>query len=70
MTLKTVTYHRFPDGQPFTVEYDADAQCIACGWPVWEASVGGTILCPWCDCGQTRPRTTRCTLGVATSRRA
>ena len=22
-----------------------------CGKPVVEASMGGTVVCPWCDCG-------------------
>lgn len=36
------------------IEYDADAPCISCGLPVIEASMGGTVLCPWCDVGHDR----------------
>jgi hypothetical protein len=48
--MKTATYTGF-DGEKFTVEYDENAPCIGCGLPVIEASMGGTALCPWCDCG-------------------
>lgn len=51
--MKTATY-RGLDGVPFTLEYDELAPCIACGLPVFEASTGGTALCPWCDCGLSR----------------
>jgi len=51
--MKTATY-RGLDGKDFTVEYDETAPCIACGLPVVDASMGGTSLCPWCDCGQYR----------------
>lgn len=33
------------------VEYDADAPCWMCGLPVTAASMGGTVICPWCDSG-------------------
>ncbi len=36
------------------VEYDENALCIFCGEPVVEASMGGTVICPWCDCGNCR----------------
>jgi len=48
--MKTATY-RGLDGKDFTVEYDENAPCIVCGEPVIEASVGGTVVCPWCDMG-------------------
>jgi hypothetical protein len=48
--MKTATYTGL-NGQKFTLEYDETAPCISCGLPVWEASVGGTALCSWCDCG-------------------
>jgi hypothetical protein len=51
--MRTVTY-RGLDGEPFTVEYDPDAPCSVCGKPVIEASMGGTDVCPWCDCGDYR----------------
>lgn len=37
------------------IEYDRDAPCRACGWPVGSASMGGTDLCPSCDVGNPRP---------------
>lgn len=42
------------DGSKVTIEYDPLAPCIGCGLPVWEASVGGTGVCPWCDVGVDR----------------
>ncbi len=51
--LKTVTY-RDLEGKDFTVKYDPDAPCILCGEPVVAASMGGTVVCPWCDCGNCR----------------
>lgn len=50
--MKTATY-RTSDG-PLVVEYDETYPCIICGLPVVEASVGGTAICPWCDCGYYR----------------
>jgi hypothetical protein len=52
MNIKKATY----SGQngPFEVEYDADAPCQCCGLPVEEASMGGTNVCPACDCGVRR----------------
>lgn len=52
--MKTATYRRH-GGETFTVEYDENAPCICCGFPVIEASVGGTAVCPWCDMGRPRP---------------
>lgn len=56
--MKTATY-RLTDGSKLTVEYDENAPCIECGLPVIEASMGGTVLCPWCDCGVNRDGTPR-----------
>jgi hypothetical protein len=50
--LKKATYQG-PDG-PYEVEYDSEAPCRMCGLPVEEASVGGTDVCPACDCGYHR----------------
>ena len=36
------------------IEFDADAPCSLCGLPVESASMGGTAICPSCDCGQFR----------------
>jgi hypothetical protein len=33
------------------IEYDETAPCRLCGLPVGEASMGGTDVCPPCDCG-------------------
>jgi len=51
--MKTATYHT-TEGREVKVEYDEAAPCIVCGEPVLEASVGGTVICPWCDCGNCR----------------
>lgn len=47
---------RYPleGGGERVVEYDEMAPCIICGEPVTEASMGGTDICPWCDCGNCR----------------
>lgn len=42
------------DGRTLDLEYDPAAPCRVCGEPVIEASMGGTDLCPWCDCGHCR----------------
>lgn len=54
--MKTVTYQGL-DGAPFTIEYDETAPCWMCGLPVESASMGGTIICPACDCGRNRDGT-------------
>lgn len=51
--MKTATYQR-QDGTELKVDYDENAPCIVCGEPVVEASMGGTVLCPWCDMGHCR----------------
>jgi len=54
--MKTATYTGM-DGKKIKVEYDEEAPCIWCGLPVESASMGGTNLCPWCDCGVYRDGT-------------
>lgn len=54
--MKTATY-RGQDGKELKVEYDPDAPCVSCGLPVMEASMGGTAVCPSCDCGVYRDGT-------------
>ena len=51
--MKSATY-RTLDGNEIRVEYDETAPCVVCGEPVGEASMGGTAICPACDCGQCR----------------
>ena len=36
------------------IEYDELAPCLSCGEPVHNASMGGTVICPACDCGRCR----------------
>ena len=55
MKTKTATYQTL-DGKDLVVEYDPEAPCVICGQPVIEASVGGTAVCSWCDCGEPRPK--------------
>jgi hypothetical protein len=54
--MKTATYQLVGGGER-TVEYDANAPCWMCGEPVGEASMGGTVVCPSCDCGYNRDGT-------------
>jgi len=51
--MKKVEY-LLTDGTHIELEYDENAPCRACGLPVVSASMGGTDLCPWCDCGKHR----------------
>jgi len=51
--VKTATYNKKGGGK-VTVEYDENAPCVICGEPVVEASMGGTAVCPSCDCGNCR----------------
>lgn len=51
MHIRFANYRRF--GGPL-VAYDAEAACWCCGEPVTAASIGGTAICPWCDCGMHR----------------
>lgn len=53
--MKTVTYKS--GGKDVVIEYDENAPCRICGLPVCEASMGGTDVCPWCDCGNNRDGT-------------
>ena len=52
-TMKTAKY-RTRDGKEISIEYDEKAPCIICGEPVVAASMGGTVVCPWCDTGRCR----------------
>ncbi len=54
MSAAKIATHRLTDGSDHVVEYDPDAPCWMCGKPVIEASMGGTVVCPWCDCGVNR----------------
>ena len=49
--MKVADYSGFGGAR---VEYDECAPCWMCGEPVVEASMGGTVICPWCDCGKNR----------------
>jgi len=51
--MSKATYNLL-DGSKLTVDYDPSAPCRICGLPVVTASVGGTNVCPWCDCGYYR----------------
>ena len=51
--MRTATY-RDLEGKDFTVEYDETAPCTVCHEPIGEASMGGTAICPACDCGRCR----------------
>jgi len=56
--MKTARYPltRYPliGGGCVVVEYDENAPCRVCGERVLEASMGGTDVCPSCDCGRCR----------------
>lgn len=52
--MKTVKYELL-DGTTKEIKYDETAPCVSCGFPVTHASMGGTALCCWCDCGDERP---------------
>ena len=49
--MKTAVYNTL-SSEKLVVEYDEEAPCRICGKPVVEASMGGTDVCPWCDCGR------------------
>jgi len=51
---KSATYNLIGGGS-VTASYDPNAPCRICGFPVIEASIGGTDVCPWCDMGSLRP---------------
>lgn len=46
-----IAKYRKKGGGYLEVEYDENAPCIICGEPVIEASIGGTVICLWCDMG-------------------
>jgi hypothetical protein len=54
--MKTAKYN-MSDGSVREVEYDEQSPCRICGEAVLDASVGGTNVCPWCDCGKNRDGT-------------
>ena len=54
--MKTATYKNIFN-EDIEVGYDENAPCRVCGLPVVHASMGGTDLCPWCDCGRYRDGT-------------
>jgi len=43
--------YKLLDGREVEVAYNANGLCRICHLPVVEASMGGTNVCPWCDCG-------------------
>ena len=54
--IKVARYRQF-DGRTLCVEYDTEAPCRICGLPTGGASMGGTNVCSWCDCGYNRDGT-------------
>jgi len=54
--MKEATYTML-DGSRKTFKYDENAPCRSCGLPVVSASMGGTDICSWCDCGVFRDGT-------------
>ncbi len=54
--MKTVTYKNIFN-EDIEVGYDENAPCRICELPVEHASMGGTDVCPWCDCGKYRDGT-------------
>ena len=52
-----IAFYKTLDGKELIVEYDENTLCIVCGLPVGEASIGGTVVCPACDCGVYRDGT-------------
>ena len=52
--MKTAKYPTSVHGDYIEVEYDETAPCQICRLPVENASVGGTGICPACDCGKHR----------------
>jgi len=52
---RTVRYFKDSLGKESAeIEYDDEVPCVICGEPVIAASMGGTVVCPWCDCGKCR----------------
>ena len=54
--MKIATYKNIFN-EDIKVEYDETASCRVCGLPVIHASMGGTDVCPYCDCGVYRDGT-------------
>ena len=52
-----IAFYKTLDGKDLKVEYDENTPCIVCGLSVGEASMGGTVVCPACDCGVYRDGT-------------
>lgn len=53
--MKKAIYNKIGGGT-LEIEYDENAPCMSCGFPVKEASMGGTDICPWCDTGNPMQR--------------
>lgn len=53
--MKSAIYQT--DKGPIEVFYDPASPCVYCELPVESASVGGTSVCPACDCGRNRDGT-------------
>lgn len=51
--MKVVEYPTVGGGR-LKIKYDEKAPCRVCGLPVISASMGGTNVCSWCDCGGCR----------------
>lgn len=52
--MKQVATYHTQTNEPLKIEYDDESPCVNCGEPVVTASMGGTIVCPWCDMGKCR----------------
>ncbi len=66
--MKIATY-RLHDGSDLMVTYEDKGACVVCGLPVISASMGGTVICPWCDCGVYRDGTRQMTFDRAKIKR-
>ena len=42
--------------EPKSCGFDPLAPCILCKMPVRTLSMGGSGICPWCDCGHPEAR--------------
>lgn len=54
--IKTSIY-RLTDGTSKEFTYEDQDPCMICGLPVIHASMSGTNICAWCDCGNNRDGT-------------
>lgn len=53
--MRTARYYTKSDMSEWKdIEYDENAPCIVCGEPVIGSSMGGTVICGACDCGNCR----------------